>query len=94
LLLKKDLQQNELYNMNTYVKMWLCHPLMHGEATLNIVVFRAVAVQRPWDSWIYQGRFWAVTQQTRSHSNGCKCNNRRAVLSVWSGLRCHKQRTR
>jgi hypothetical protein len=70
------------------------NPSIVTHACGNIVAHGAVAMQQPWDGHIYQDCFWATTQKTYSHSKRHKCNNRRAVFSIWSMPRCYKQGTR
>jgi hypothetical protein len=60
----------------------------------NILACRVVAMQRPRDGRIYQGRFWATARQKRSRGNRQERNNRRAVFSMWFVPRCYKQGTR
>jgi hypothetical protein len=60
----------------------------------NTVACRGVAMQRPRDKRIYQGRFWTTALYTSSRNNRHEGNNRRAVFSMWPVPRCYKQGTR
>jgi hypothetical protein len=61
---------------------------------LCIEACKAVGMQRPREGRIYQGRFSATARQTCSRGSESRRNDRRAVFSPWSVLRCYEQGTR
>jgi hypothetical protein len=69
---------------------------IQGISTVNncIVACTDVAIQRPWNVPIYQGRFWATARQTRLRSDRHERSNKRGVFSMWSLPRYYKQGTR